>query len=144
MDGSDAEFRLHDSIGFHVSQAARLVEREIDEALRPMGLTRAQWCILLAVGEEGLSTPSEISDFVGTDRTATSRALRALEADGYITRANGQSDRRRTEVRLTELGRARMDLAKPNCQSRLDALGQRLTAADQANLLTLLEKLRGL
>jgi DNA-binding MarR family transcriptional regulator len=47
------------------------------------------WCILLAVEEEGLKNPSEIAQFVGIDRTATSRALRQLEDEGLIAREMG-------------------------------------------------------
>ena len=77
-------YRLHTSLGYHLSLASRLQERRLDEQLKTLGLTRTTWCILLAVGNEGLCQPSDIADFVGIDRTATSRALRHMEDDGLL------------------------------------------------------------
>jgi hypothetical protein len=82
MDGMRAKFGLHESLGFQITRTARTIERRVESGLRDYGLTRVGWCILLAVEEEGLKNPSEIAQFVGIDRTATSRALRQLEDDG--------------------------------------------------------------
>ena len=51
MDGQRPKYRLHDSIGYHATLAARLVERRVEDALRTFGLTRVGWCILLAVAD---------------------------------------------------------------------------------------------
>ena len=56
-------YRLHHSLGYHLSIASRLQERRLDEKLKPVGLTRSTWCILLAIGNENLSQPSDIADF---------------------------------------------------------------------------------
>ena len=82
-----SKYRLHHSIGYHLSLAARLQERRLDGWMRPMGLTRTTWCILLAVANENLTRPSEIAEFVGIDRTATSRALRQMEEIGHHVEA---------------------------------------------------------
>ncbi len=101
-------YRLHQSLGYHLSVTSRIQERRLDEGLKTLGLTRITWCVLLAVGNEGLTQPSEIAAFVGIDRTATSRALRQMEAAGLIARAGGTGDRRTTHVALTALGRQRI------------------------------------
>ena len=77
-------YRLHNSLGYRLSRVARIQERRLDLGLRRIGLTRTTWCVLLAVGNEGLSQPSDIAEFIGIDRTATSRALRQMEADDLI------------------------------------------------------------
>lgn len=141
MDGQRPKYGLHDSIGFHATAAARLVERRVEEGLRTFGLTRIGWCILLAVAEEGLKNPSDIASFVGIDRTATSRALRALEAEGLITRAIGREDRRMTEVTMTDAGYDRMIQAVPVCSENMDHFNAKLTPAEQAELKRLLSKL---
>ena len=75
--------------GSEIAEKSQEQERRLDEGLRSLGLTRTTWCILLAVGNEDLSQPSEIAEFVGVDRTATSRALRAMEEGGLISRRTG-------------------------------------------------------
>ena len=106
-------YRLHTSLGYNLSLAARLQERRLDAALKTLGLTRITWCVLLAVGNEGLSKPSAIASFVGIDRTATSRALRGMEADGLIERNGGDGDRRTRRVKLTGLGDSRIEAGTP-------------------------------
>lgn len=141
MDGQRLKYGLHDSIGFHATFTARLVERRVEDGLRKFGLTRVGWCILLAVAEEGLKNPSDIAAFVGIDRTATSRALRALETEGLITRAIGREDRRMTEVTMTDAGYDRMIQAVPICSENMDHFNAKLTATEQAELKRLLTKL---
>ena len=68
---------------------ALVYTRSRNEKLRLIGLTRTTWCILLAVGNEGMTQPSDIAAFVGIDRTATSRALRSMESDGLLARHSG-------------------------------------------------------
>lgn len=141
MDGQRPKYRLRDSIGFHATLAARLVERRVEDGLRSFGLTRIGWCILLAVAEEGLKNPSDIAAFVGIDRTATSRALRALEAEGLISRAIGKEDRRMTEVTVTAEGYDRMIQAVPLCTENMSHFNNKLTESERAELKRLLMKL---
>lgn len=141
MDEDQPKYRLHDSIGYHTTLAARLVERRVESGLKIFGLTRIGWCILLAVAEEGLQNPSDIAAFVGIDRTATSRALRALEAEGLISRTIGQKDRRMTNVAMTEHGYARMVDAVPICAENMEHFNAKLGPSEQIELKRLLVKL---
>jgi len=130
MDGTTSKFSLHDSLGHLVSKAARVIDRRIEDDLRPFGLTRVTWCILVAVVEEGKKHPSDIASFVGIDRTATSRALRQLEHDGLIERHMGKGDRRMTEVDLTDLGRSQFRAALPKCREAISAFHSRFAPQD--------------
>lgn len=135
-------FGLHQSVGFHISQTARMIERVIEEGLRPQNLTRINWCILLAVDEEGLKHPSDIAAFVGIDRTATSRALRQLEDAGLVQRSIGTQDRRMTEVQLTSAGKAQLELTVPPCAQAMAAFNTKLTQSESDALVAILHKLR--
>ncbi len=106
-------YRLHNSIMYQLTLTARLQERRLEDGLRQLGLTRLTWCILLAVHIENHSQPSEIAQFIGTDRTATSRALRQMEAKGWLARRTGEGDRRTTRVALTPAGIALLERAVP-------------------------------
>lgn len=141
MDGTVAKFGLHDSIGHHITRAARIVERRVEASLREYGLTRVGWCILLAVEEEGLRNPSEIANFIGIDRTATSRTLRQLETEGLIGREMGREDRRTTEVTLTDSGRVRLQQAMPICIENMQHFSAKLSDAEGLELKSLLIRL---
>lgn len=137
-----APYRLHRSLGYQLSLTARIQEQRLEDGLRGLGLTRITWCILLAAGIENLSQPSEIAKFIGIDRTATSRALRQMEADGLIGRSDGTSDRRTTTVALTQAGHTRLRAAEPFARENLRIYRDRLTDAEHAELHRLLAKLR--
>ena len=134
-------YRLHDSLGYNLSLAARLQERRLEEALKAMDLTRTTWCILLAVGNEGLTQPSDIATFVGIDRTATSRALRSMETAGLIEREAGRRDRRTTTVSLTPLGVNRIEQGTPYAIQNNALMRNKLGKEDFDRLRRLLERL---
>ncbi|CUH65682.1 Salmolysin [Thalassovita gelatinovora] len=138
---NDTRYRLHHSLGYHLSIAARLQERQLDENLKTLGLTRTTWCILLAAGNENLAQPSEIAKFIGIDRTATSRALRVMEADGLLARSNGTQDRRTRHVILTDKGRGLIRKGTPFARENAAALSAALSPTEEAELERLLLKL---
>lgn len=138
---ASAPYRLHQSLGYQLSLAARLQERRLDEGLRALGLTRITWCVLLAIGNEGLRQPSDIASFVGIDRTAASRALRQMEAAEMILRAAGEGDGRTRSVELTGKGRRLLLQGTPLAQANNAVMEERLTTDETAVLRTLLGKL---
>lgn len=139
---NSAKYRLHHSLGYHLSVASRQQERRLDDRLKPVGLTRTTWCILLAVGNEELSQPSDIADFVGIDRTATSRALRHMEEEGWLARSSGTEDKRTRRVVLTETGRDLIRLCTPYAQENAAVMADILSESEVEELRRLLQKLR--
>lgn len=135
-------YHLHDSIGYQLSVSARIQERRLDEDLKTLGLTRSTWCVLLAVGVEGLTHPSEIAEFVGIDRTSTSRALRQMDAAGLIARSAGEEDRRMTTVALTEAGRDALAKGSPMARGNNQIMEDKLSAPERQMLRDLLQKVR--
>ena len=135
-------YRLHDSLGYRLSVAARLQERRLDDWLRGIGLTRTKWCVLLTVGNEGLGQPSDIAQFVGVDRTATSRALRAMESAGLLRRHNGMRDRRTRRVELTAKGAETIEAGSVFARRNGALMAERLTPSEVDELKRLLAKLR--
>lgn len=134
-------YRLHDSLGFRLSRAARIQERRLDQGLKALGLTRLTWCILLGVGNEGLSQPSDIAAFVGVNRSAVSRALRMMEADGLVSCLKGNGDGRTRSVSLTPKGSDRLAKGSPIAAANNAVMSQRLGDADVAELKALLDAL---
>ena len=135
-------YRLHDALGYQLSVTARSHERRMDDGLRALGLTRVSWCVLLAVGNEKFSRPSEIAKFIGIDRTATSRALRQMDNAGLVARENGKTDRRTKRVRLTEAGIEMLRRSTPLAIESAALMAQRLDETEQRQLSHLLAKAR--
>ena len=101
---------------------------------------------MLAVGNERKLHPSEIAEFIGVDRTATSRVLRKMELDQIIARApdtsRGRSaDGRMTSVHLTPKGRALLERGTPFARNNNAVLEKRLSDGEKSELRRLLAKL---
>jgi len=136
-----APYRLHASLGYQLSLAARIQERRLDDGLRALGLTRITWCVLLAIGNEDLRQPSDIASFVGIDRTATSRALRQMQSDGLIERGSGTGDRRTRTVQLTAKGKSLLVQGTPLAQHNNAMMEARLSAVELTQLRAMLTRL---
>ncbi|MCA8868802.1 MAG: MarR family transcriptional regulator [Rhodobacteraceae bacterium] len=134
-------YALHHSIGYQLTLTSRINERRFEKRLAAIGLSRLKWCILLAVAQEGLKNPSDIADFVGIDRTATSRALRQMEASGLVTRQNGKGDRRMTVVMPTEQGLAQLTEATEQARRNARYFATKLSEREQDELRNILGKL---
>lgn len=132
-------YRLHDSLGYHLSLAARLQERRLEDRLRLLGLNRTTWCILLAIANENLTQPSDIATFVGIDRTATSRALRGMEEDGLVARSSGREDRRTRMITLTDKGRQAVAKATPHARENGALMAELMSEDEHRELLRLLD-----
>lgn len=137
-----ARYRLHDSVLYALTLTSRMQERRLEEGLRALGLTRITWCVLLAVQNEGLSQPSDIAGFIGIDRTATSRALRAMEAAGWLERRTGSRDRRTTTVALTAAGRDLLARATPVAEENARHFLGKLGPGEAEALARMLARLR--
>ncbi|KIC15299.1 MULTISPECIES: MarR family winged helix-turn-helix transcriptional regulator [unclassified Leisingera] len=131
---TQTRFHLHHSLGYQITMLARVIERRFEQRIAEHGLTRVTWCVLLAVGEEGLTTPSEIADFIGIDRTATSRALRQMEAGGLITRRSGEGDGRSIRVMLTAAGQAALQAVLPIAQENAAHFEAKLSGEELSEL----------
>lgn len=134
-------FNLHDGLGYRLTIAARTNNAVFDAKLSDLGLTRQMWCVLIAVGEQGIDTPSAIADYIGIIRPAASRTLKQMEKSGLLARASGQGDKRTTQVGLTPEGERRLALSLPLAAENRADMNAVLSAAEQATLVTLLEKL---
>jgi len=134
-------YQLHASLGYQTTLFSRISERRFEAVLSPLGLTRVTWCVLLAVGQEGLQYPSEIAAFIGIDRTATSRALRKIEADGLVSRCNGRDDKRMTVVSITPMGKSRLADATKAAEENAAHYGAKLSWYERDMLSTILQKL---
>lgn len=135
-------YRLHASLGYQLSLSARIQEKRLEDGLKTLGLTRILWCALLAVGNEKLRHPSDIAAFVGIDRTATSRALRQMEAAGLIARSTSTGDRRMTSVTLTAAGRRLLARGTPLAIGNNARMVARLSPEEETELRRLLMKIR--
>ncbi|XAS63736.1 MarR family winged helix-turn-helix transcriptional regulator [Pseudarthrobacter sp. So.54] len=88
-----------------LTTAARLVQRRFDDALAPLGLTRAAVIALKAVAPRPLNQ-EQLAAAVFVQSQTLGRVLTRLEGEGLVTRKRDPHDRRQFQVEITDSGEA--------------------------------------
>lgn len=134
-------YDLHSALGYRLTIAARTNNAGFETSLATIGLSRQMWCVLIAVGEQNITAPSAIADYIGIIRAAASRTLKQMESAGLLSRASGTGDKRTTTVALTAKGRKKLARSLPLSAAARSELAAALTDQEQTQLAYLLEKL---
>jgi DNA-binding MarR family transcriptional regulator len=101
-----------------ITQAIRLSSSAVHDAL---GITGAQLFVLQQLADRPGASLREIAERTLTDQSSVSVVVRRLVAAGHVARRTATADARRTELTLTERGRALLRRAPEAVQSRLVA-----------------------
>jgi DNA-binding MarR family transcriptional regulator len=99
-----------DSVGHQVRWAHRALQRELEERLRPFGISSGMWHFLRALWEEDGLSQRELSERVGTSEPTTVSALHAMEKRGLALRVPNSEDRRKSNIFLTRPAKELRDL----------------------------------
>nr|WP_314256570.1 MarR family transcriptional regulator [uncultured Devosia sp.] len=95
------------SIGYLTNWAARLLVRELDRQLSPLGLSPAHMPVLMAL-EAGDMTQKAIAEQASVEQATMTATLNRMERDGLVTRRPNPQDGRSMLVALTPLARAKL------------------------------------
>jgi MarR family transcriptional regulator for hemolysin len=82
------------SLGFVLSDISRLARREFDRRVRSLGVTRAQWLVLLHLARRPGCTQSELADAMQMQKITVGRHAERLLRAGWIERRDHQADAR--------------------------------------------------
>lgn len=97
--------------------------------------------VLIILRESGSMTQKELTDRLGVQPGSVSEVLGKLEASGLIRRVPNGTDRRTTDICLTEAGEVAAEEAYTQRQQRHQQMFSSLTDQEKDQLLLLLEKL---
>jgi DNA-binding MarR family transcriptional regulator len=126
---------------FALSVAARSVVALYRPVLEPMGLTHAQYLVMLALWERSPRSVEDLSAALALDPGTLSPLLKRLASAGLVTCRRDRSDDRALAVTLTESGqrlRSEAEKVPPAIVARLG-----MDVPDLENLHTALTRLRG-
>ena len=93
-------------------RAARALTQLYDDTMAPSGLRVTQFSLLRTLQREGTVRITDLAGLALLDRTALSRNLEPLAAQGYVRIAAGK-DARTREVALTAAGKSAYQRALP-------------------------------
>jgi len=93
-------------IGLRLAQASRTVERAFDAALTAAGGSLPVWLVLLNLKVSRPGNQRELAEAVGITGATLTHHLNAMDAQGLVTRARDDANRRMQVVTLTDAGEA--------------------------------------
>ena len=85
-----------------LNTAARAVNRALTEALRPFGLSFAQFCMIELIDRGGPHYPSSLARKLDIETSTMASTLKRAESAGFIIRSADPNDKRGVVVNLTE------------------------------------------
>jgi DNA-binding MarR family transcriptional regulator len=128
-------------LALYVKAAQRELERVMNEAMRPLGLTAAQADALVVIGQAGPLSLKELGDVLIAEAGHPSRLVDRLVEAGLVERRPAGDDRRRVELSLSARGRRLEKRVRTTHEAAL-ALGNQLVGErDMAPALELFREL---
>lgn len=119
---ADPAWHRQQAPGYRLAVLHRLSAAYLAPRTRALGIRRAWVSFLLELLERPDQSQDSLSRALCLDRAATARTLAALEARGYVTRAEDPANRRQKIVRPTEKARQAVDRLHPVLLGHNEAL----------------------
>jgi DNA-binding MarR family transcriptional regulator len=112
---------LQDEVLMSLRRIMRATSLHSRQLGKDVGLTTPQLVVMRAIGEQGLSTASQLARAVSLSQATITTIIDRLEAKQLVTRERSTEDRRRVQVQLTETGRQALQSAPKPLQERFSA-----------------------
>ncbi|WP_234497217.1 MarR family winged helix-turn-helix transcriptional regulator [Vibrio maritimus] len=137
----ESEFNRQTSFGWLLNVVANHASKEFDKRLKDNGLTLALWPTLMCLWEKEGVTQREIAQMSKVESSTTTRTLDKLETLGLVERKPDPESRRSFRIYLTDEGKALKDKVIHLPVEVNRELLEDLDSAEQATLISLLQKL---
>lgn len=123
-------YKPEESIGRLIADVSGRLLGALDDEMTGLGITGAQWVILMRIANGCGSTAAELSRFSRYDTGSMTRMLDRLEEKGLILRVRSSTDRRVIHLELTDAGRELYTLLPPVAIKVLNAHLKGFTRAE--------------
>ncbi len=135
-------YRPTRNAGRSLVDIASALSAAVDRRAAPLGISGAQWVVLMRIsGGNGISA-AELCRNMGYDSGSMTRMLDRLERRGLILRERSDEDRRIIRLYLTDLGRDLYPQWTPIALATLNELLDGFTAAEAETLMGFLDRIR--
>lgn len=134
--------RLDDFLPYRLSITSNLVSDHVAGAYRALfGLSVPEWRLVAVLAEADGLSQAAIGERTRMDKVTVSRAARALETRGLVTRLAHARDARARSLSLSAAGRALHGLVAPRAKAMEAAIFACFDASEVALLKALLARI---
>jgi DNA-binding MarR family transcriptional regulator len=130
--------KFQDSLGTQLNITARTLRVALEKELSHLGISPAQWILLMALREKDNQGQTELGKMVNQDNATITRSLDKLQEMDLIVRTQDREDRRAQIVSLTPKGRTACDEWNFIGQSVNHRAAKGLSSEDKKALLKML------
>lgn len=99
-----AEQGAKGSVAHLIAQIRQKLVESVERELAPLGLTHAQFVVVVQLANGMAGTPAEFCRLLNYDSGAMTRLLDRIEEKGIIRRVRSSKDRRSVGLELTDKG----------------------------------------
>ena len=96
--------KLTDAAAFWLHRLSRSVLARFDERLSALGVTVAQFKVMLVIHTSDVTSPNDLSEYIDVDKGSVTRIIDRLVAKGQVKRRASREDRRFVTLSLTKDG----------------------------------------
>lgn len=133
---------MSDSLGFLVSDVARLLRRSFDEKARQIGVTRPQWRVLTLLARmEGINQGA-VAERIDVEPITLSRMIDRLQDAGLVERRPDPKDRRAWRLYLTDKAQPIVAQLRIHAEALFSDAMDGLDEGEQEQLGQLLDRVR--
>lgn len=125
-----------------MSRVINTLRRENNKLILKHNLTLGQFAVMEALYSKGRLSTGEVMEKILTTSGNIPVIVKNLEKDGFITREQDESDKRRFILDLTEKGKDLMDEIVPENLKFMDELISLWDDEDKEELIILMNKFR--
>ncbi len=138
-EGQTMKRWYEDSVGFHLTRAARVHRARAQGLLAEIGLHPGQETVLQALTSEDGMAMTRLAETLHVKPPTVTKMVARMAAQGLVTRVASQTDGRSAGVHLTEDGRARANDLKRRWRKLEEATLRDLSDKDRRKLLRVLQ-----
>jgi DNA-binding MarR family transcriptional regulator len=125
-------------IGYLVTDIARLMTTQYNRIMKPTGLTRAQWRVIIQLNRRNGQTQSELAHVLDMGKVSVGGLIDRLEESYWIERRADPKDRRANRIYLTSKADEINDEMTKTGQRLIDQTLRNLSADERETLINLL------
>jgi MarR family transcriptional regulator, transcriptional regulator for hemolysin len=130
---------MTETLGFLISDVARLMRKRFDERARSIGATRAQWQALTKISRHEGINQGGLADILEVEPITLARMIDRLEESGLVERRRDPADRRAWRIHLTEKSRPLLAQLRVIADDLIENMLAGVPAADRDRLADTLE-----
>ncbi|WP_028579008.1 MarR family winged helix-turn-helix transcriptional regulator [Desulfogranum japonicum] len=131
-----------ESIAFLIYDISRLLRKDFDSRVQPLGLTQAQWRAIAHIARMEGCSQATLADVLEIKPITLCRLLDKLENANLVERRPNPQDRRAVQIYISEQARPRLDQMKELALQTRNRAIHGLSEEEQKQLTTTLLKVK--